>query len=387
MFFSKRMANLSSAIFAELGDRKAEMTSQGLEMIDFSIGTPDIPPSSYVMDTLTKACSNPNNYKYAVNDTQELISAVCHWYHSRYQVTLQNNEIISLLGSQSGFAELALCLVDPGDIVLVPTPSYPIFTIGPLLAGAELYKMPLTQEKDYLIDFKAIDPLIAQKAKLMVVSYPNNPTAAVANRDFYIELVAFAKQYDIIVLHDNAYSELLWDGSVGESFLSIPGALDIGIEFNSLSKTYSIPGCRIAFAVGNHQIIGQLKTLKSHVDYGMFLPFQKAATTLLNGPQDYVEVVRNTYKKRSQLLVDGLSAIGWQMPKTKGTMFVWAPIPKNYTSSLQFTYDLMNKAQVIVVPGISFGEEGEGFVRIALVQEDLKIQQAITRIKNSGLLN
>jgi LL-diaminopimelate aminotransferase len=247
--------------------------------------------------------------------------------------------------------------------------------------------MPLTQEKDYLIDFKAIDPLIAQKAKLMVVSYPNNPTAAVANRDFYIELVAFAKQYDIIVLHDNAYSELLWDGPVGESFLSIPGALDIGIEFNSLSKTYSIPGCRIAFAVGNHQIIRQLKTLKSHVDYGMFLPFQKAATTLLNGPQDYVEVVRNTYKKRSQLLVDGLSAIGWQMPKTKGTMFVWAPIPKNYTSSLQFTYDLMNKAHVIVVPGISFGEEGEGFVRIALVQEDLKIQQAITRIKNSGLLN
>jgi LL-diaminopimelate aminotransferase len=199
--------------------------------------------------------------------------------------------------------------------------------------------------------------------------------------------VAFAKQYDIIVLHDNAYSELLWDGTVGESFLSIPGALDIGIEFNSLSKTYSIPGCRIAFAVGNPQIISQLKTLKSHVDYGMFLPFQKAAASLLNGPQDDVEIVRNTYKKRSELLVDGLNAIGWQIPQTKGTMFVWAPIPKNYTSSLEFTYDLMNKAQVIVVPGISFGEEGEGFVRIALVQDEFGIQKAIASIKNSGLLS
>lgn len=386
MFFSKRMADLSSAIFTELSEKKAKMTSQGLEMIDFSIGTPDLAPNPYVIDTLIKACSSIENYKYAINDTQELIQAVCSWYQSRYHVTLQNNEVVSLLGSQSGFAELALCLVDPGDIVLVPTPSYPIFTIGPLLAGAELHKMPLTQEKDYLIDFKAIDPVIAQKAKLMIVSYPNNPTAAVANKAFYIELVAFAKQYDIIVLHDNAYSELLWDGTVGESFLSIPGALDIGIEFNSLSKTYSIPGCRIAFAVGNPQIISQLKTLKSHVDYGMFLPFQKAAASLLSGPQDDVEIVRNTYKKRSELLVDGLNAIGWHIPQTKGTMFVWAPIPKNYTSSLAFTYDLMNKAHVIVVPGISFGEEGEGFVRIALVQDELGIQKAIASIKNSGLL-
>jgi LL-diaminopimelate aminotransferase len=386
MFFSKKMANLSSAIFAELSDKKKEMMDQGIEMIDFSIGTPDIPPSPAVIETLIAECSNPENYKYAVTDRKELIGAVCDWYKRRYQVTLHSDEVVSLLGSQSGFTELALCLIDPGDTVLVPTPSYPIFNIGPLLAGANLCKMPLIKDNNYLIDLESIDETTAQEAKFMIVSYPNNPTAATANRDFYIRLVAFAKKYDIIVLHDNAYSELLFDGSIGESFLSIPGAKDIGIEFNSLSKTYSIPGCRIAFAVGNKEIIGQLKTLKSHVDYGMFLPFQKVAVTLLSGPQDYVEVVRNTYEKRSQLLTQGLKAIGWDIDKPKGSMFVWAPIPSNYTSSLTFAHDLINKAHVIVVPGISFGEEGEGFVRIALVQDEATIKKAIDNISKSGLI-
>jgi len=355
-------------------------------MIDFSIGTPDIPPSPALIETLVAECSNPENYKYAITDNIDLIDAVCAWYRKRYKVTLNSDEVVSLLGSQSGFTELALCLIDPGDIVLVPAPSYPIFNIGPMLASAEIYKMPLTKENAYLIDLESIDETIAKKAKFMIVSYPNNPTTAVANKDFYTRLVAFAKKYDIIVLHDNAYSELLFDGSFGESFLSIPGAKDIGVEFNSLSKTYSIPGCRIAFAVGNKEIISQLKTLKSHVDYGMFLPFQKVAITLLSGPQDYVAFVRNTYKKRSELLTQGLEALGWSIEKPKGSMFVWAPIPSNYTSSLTFTHDLMNKAHVIVVPGISFGAEGEGFVRIALVQDEAAIQKAIDNIKKSGLL-
>lgn len=386
MFFSKKMANLSSAIFAELSDKKNEMTSQGIEMIDFSIGTPDIPPSPAVIETLIAECSDPENYKYAVTDRAELVDAVCEWYKKRYSVTLNSDEVVSLLGSQSGFTELALCLIDPGDTVLVPTPSYPIFDIGPLLAGAKLSKMPLTKDNDYIIDLEAIDETIAREAKFMIVSYPNNPTTATANRDFYTRLIAFAKEYDIVILHDNAYSELLFDGSIGESFLSFPGAKDIGIEFNSLSKTYSIPGCRIAFAVGNKDIIGQLKTLKSHVDYGMFLPFQKVAIALLSGPQDYVEVVKDTYKRRSELLTEGLKALGWHVEKPKGSMFVWAPIPSNYSSSLAFTHDLMNKAHVIVVPGVSFGVEGEGFVRIALVQDENTIKKAIDNINKSGLL-
>ena len=390
MFFSQKMAELSSAIFSELNQKKSEMMEQGIEMIDFSIGTPDILPPPQVIETLIQECGNPKNYKYAITDTDELVEAVCKWYARRYQVPLNKNEVVSLLGSQSGFTELALCLIDPGDIVLVPTPSYPIFKVGPLLAGAKLYKMPLLKENDFLIDLAAIDEQIARAARFMIVSYPNNPTTGTADRGFYESLVAFAKKYDIIVLHDNAYSELLFDGSVGESFLNTEGAKDIGIEFNSLSKTYSIPGCRIAFAVGNHKIIEQLKTLKSHVDYGMFLPFQKTAVTLLSesfDAREYIEEVRCTYRNRSILLTDGLKALGWEIQRPRGSMFVWAPIPAHYNSSLAFTHDLMNKAHVIVVPGISFGEEGEGFVRIALVQDEQTIQKAIKNIENSGILN
>ena len=386
MLFSKKMSDLSSAIFAELNQKKIEMTNQGIEMIDFSIGTPDIPPTPRVIETLVEECSKPENYKYAITDCKELIDAVCTWYQNRYNVSLESNEVVSLLGSQSGFTELALCLIDPGDTVLVPSPSYPIFNVGPLLAGAKLYKMPLLKSNHYQIDLEAIDEETANAAKFMIVSYPNNPTAAATDRDFYIRLVAFAKKYNIIVLHDNAYSELLFDGSLGESFLSIPGAKDIGIEFNSLSKTYSIPGCRIAFAVGNHEIIHQLRTLKSHVDYGMFLPFQKAAIALLLGPRDYIDTVRDTYKKRAELIIEGLKALGWEIDKPQGSMFVWAPIPSSYTSSLDFTHDLMNQAHVIVVPGISFGDEGEGFVRIALVQDEKTILKAIDNIKKSGIL-
>ncbi|MFA9398613.1 MAG: aminotransferase class I/II-fold pyridoxal phosphate-dependent enzyme [Clostridiaceae bacterium] len=385
MVLSKKMKELSSAVFTELNIRKAEMLSKGIDVIDFSIGSPDIPPSPKVINMLSQECSKIENYKYAINDSKELISSVINWYDRRYHVNLEKDEVVSLLGSQSGFTELALSLVDPGDIVLVPDPFYPIFSVGPTLAGAKVHKMPLLKKNKYLIDFDAIEKEVAKKAKFMVVSYPNNPTAATAPREFYIKLVEFAKENDIIVLHDNAYSELVFDGSNGESFLSIPGAKDIGIEFNSLSKTYSIPGCRIAFAVGNKDIINGIKTIKSHVDYGMFLPFQKVAAELLNGPQDYVDIVKTTYQKRCDLLINGLNEIGWTIDKSQGSMFVWAPIPSNYNSSLEFTLDLMKKSGVIVVPGSSFGAQGEGFVRIALVQDEERILKSIECIKNSGI--
>lgn len=382
-----KMQQLSSAIFSELNEQKKALMKAGRSMIDFSIGTPDSPPSDRVMKLLSEATGDPLNYRYAISDTQELIDAVCHWYHQRYQVTLETDEVISLLGSQSGFTELALCLINPGDIVLVPSPSYPIFTIGPHLAGALLHKMPLLKENDYLIDFEAIPKDVAIAAKLMIVSYPNNPTAATANPEFYKALVAFAKRYNIMVLHDNAYSELLFDGQRGESFLSIPGAKEVGIEFNSLSKTYSIPGCRTAFAVGNKEIVSALKTLKSHVDYGMFLPFQKVAVSLLTGPQDEVKFIHDLYETRGQFLIQGLKEIGWNIPLPKGSMFVWAPIPSHYTSSMNFTQDLMHQAGVVVVPGISFGEEGEGYVRIALVQNEEAMAKAIKQIQASSILN
>jgi LL-diaminopimelate aminotransferase len=386
MFLSQKMKGLSSAVFTELNIRKMQLISGGRDVIDFSIGTPDISPAPEVVELLSRECGNPDNYKYAIKDSAELVDAVVNWYGRRYDVELNCDEVVSLLGSQSGFAELALALLDPGDIVLVPDPGYPIFSVAPVLAGAVLHKMPLLKEKNYLIDFDVIDKDIADKAKFMIVSYPNNPTAATAPRDFYTKLVEFAKNHNIIVLHDNAYSELIFDGSSGESFLSIPGAKDIGIEFNSLSKTYSISGCRIAFAVGNKEIITALKTVKSHVDYGMFMPFQKTAAAILNGPQDYAHVVRNIYRRRRDLLVEGLNSLGWNIDKSPGSMFVWAPIPPNYSSSMEFTLELIEKAGVIVVPGSSFGEQGEGFVRIALVQDEEKILKSITYIKESGVL-
>ncbi|MDP4179305.1 MAG: aminotransferase class I/II-fold pyridoxal phosphate-dependent enzyme [Bacillota bacterium] len=386
MIFSKKMENLTSAIFTELSIKKAKLISEGIDVIDFSIGTPDIPPAPNVIELLKNEVGKIENYKYAITDTNELINAVIDWYKVRYDVKLENNEVVSLLGSQSGFEQLSMTLIDAGDVVLTPDPSYPIFTVGPLLAGAEIHRMPLLKENDYLIDFDAIDENIAKKAKLMVVSYPNNPTCATAPRDFYIKLVVFAKKYNISVLHDNAYSELVFDGSIGGSFLSIPGAKDIGIEFNSLSKTFSIPGCRIAFAVGNSEIISQLKTIKSHVDYGMFLPFQKAAVAALYGSNDYVKVVKNTYQRRGTVLTDGLNKIGWHIDKPKGSMFVWAAIPPKYKSDLEFTFDLMDKTGVIVVPGSSFGEHGKGFVRIALVENEERILKAVESIKNSNIL-
>lgn len=384
---SKKMTNLSSAIFTELKERKLDLISRGREVIDFSVGTPDIPPDKNVVEELKNEVSKIENYKYAISDSDELIDAVIIWYKRRYKIQLNRNEITSLLGSQSGFAEVALSMIDPGDVVLTQDPGYPIFSVGPYLAGAEIHKMPLLKKNNFLIDFDSIDEDIAKRAKLMVVSYPNNPTASTAPRWFYEKLVAFAKKYDIAVLHDNAYSELVFDGKVGESFLSVQGAKDVGIEFNSLSKTYSIPGCRIAFAVGNKYIINQIKILKSHVDYGMFLPFQKAAVKALTGSQDYVKVVRNTYESRRNLLINGFNKIGWKVDMTAGSMFVWAKIPDKYENSVEFTLDLMEKTGVIVVPGSSFGDEGEGFVRIALVQSEDKILKAIKNIEKSGILN
>lgn len=386
MDFSNKFGNIKENILVELDTKSKDMLARGEEVINLSIGTPDIPPADYVVKAVSEAFKYPENYKYGITESKELLDAVCYWYKNRYGVTLEHKNIVAVNGSQEGIAHIAFPICNSGDVVLVPDPCYQIFAFGPTMADVELYYMPLLKENDYIIDLDAIPEDIANRAKMMVVSYPNNPTTATAPREFYEKLVAFAKKYDIIVVHDNAYSELVYDDEPGLSFLEIEGAMDVGIEFNSLSKSYNLTGLRLSFAVGNEEILKRFKIFRSQIDYGMCMGVQLAAITALTGDQSYVAEVRAEYKKRRDTLIDGLNKIGWKVPRTSSTMFAWLPIPPNYTSSLKFSLDLLEKAGVLVVPGASFGKLGEGYVRAALVQNCKGLERAVEKIKDSGIL-
>ena len=386
MEFAKRMEQFGEGVFSRLAEMRRSRVAEGKEVFDLSIGAPNIPPVKRIMEVMAKAVMEPKNYVYAINDTQEMLQAVAQWYQRRYGVTLDaDTEICSLLGSQDGLSHIALSILDAGDVMLVPDPCYPIFADGPRLAGAELYYMPQKKENDYVIQLQDIPEEVAQKAKFMLVSYPNNPTAAMAPESFYHELVVFARKYDIIVLHDNAYSELVFDGRSWGSFLSIPGAKDVGVEFNSLSKTYGLAGARIGYCLGNSRVVSMLKTLKSNMDYGMFLPIQAAAVEAITGDQSVVAETRAAYERRRDVLCDGLIAAGWQMDKPPGTMFVWAPVPEQYADSESFVRDLLDKTGVLVTPGSAFGPSGEGYVRMALVQSEEDMQRIVEAVKQSGI--
>ncbi len=386
MKFANRMNQFGEGVFSRLAVMRKNRLAQGKEVYDLSIGAPNIPPTKRIMEVMAEAVMKPANYVYAINDTQQLLEAVVQWYKRRYDVELNpETEICSLLGSQDGLSHIALSILDPGDVMLVPDPCYPIFADGPRIAGAELYYMPLQKENDYVIQLQDIPEEIARKAKFMLVSYPNNPTAAMAPESFYHEVVAFAKKYDIIVLHDNAYSELVFDGQSCGSFLSIPGAREVGVEFNSLSKTYGLAGARIGFCVGNKDVVGMLKTLKSNMDYGMFLPIQAAAVEALTGNQAVVAETRAAYEHRRDVLCDGLIEAGWHMEKPAGTMFVWAPIPSSYQDSESFVADLLDKTGVLVTPGSAFGPSGEGYVRMALVQSEDTMRKIVDAVAASGI--
>lgn len=388
MKFANRMNQFGEGVFSRLAVMRKNRLAQGKEVYDLSIGAPNIPPTKRIMEVLAEAVMKPANYVYAINDTQQLLEAVAQWYKRRYDVELNpETEICSLLGSQDGLSHIALSILDPGDVMLVPDPCYPIFADGPRIAGAELYYMPLQKENDYVIQLRDIPEEIARKAKFMLVSYPNNPTAAMAPESFYHEVVAFAKKYDIIVLHDNAYSELVFDGQICGSFLSIPGAMEVGVEFNSLSKTYGLAGARIGFCVGNKEVVGMLKTLKSNMDYGMFLPIQAAAVEALTGNQAVVAETRAAYEHRRDVLCDGLIEAGWHMEKPAGTMFVWAPIPDSYQDSESFVADLLDKTGVLVTPGSAFGPSGEGYVRMALVQSEDTMKKIVEAVAVSGIFD
>ena len=388
MKFANRMNQFGEGVFSRLAVMRKNRLAQGKEVYDLSIGAPNIPPTKRIMEVMAEAVMKPANYVYAISDTQQLLEAVVQWYKRRYDVELNpETEICSLLGSQDGLSHIALSILDPGDVMLVPDPCYPIFADGPRIAGAELYYMPLQKENDYVIQLQNIPEEIARKAKFMLVSYPNNPTAAMAPESFYHEVVAFAKKYDIIVLHDNAYSELVFDGQSCGSFLSIPGAMEVGVEFNSLSKTYGLAGARIGFCVGNKAVVGMLKTLKSNMDYGMFLPIQAAAVEALTGNQAVVAETRAAYEHRRDVLCDGLIEAGWHMEKPAGTMFVWAPIPDSYQDSESFVADLLDKTGVLVTPGSAFGPSGEGYVRMALVQSEDTMKKIVEAVAVSGIFD
>lgn len=386
MKFAKRMDQFGEGVFSRLAEMKRKRLATGKKVYDLSIGAPNIPPARRIMEAIARAVLDPASYVYAISDTEKLLEAVAHWYQRRYGVELDAaTEICSLLGSQDGLSHIALSILDPGDVMLVPDPCYPIFADGPRLAGAELYYMPLKKENDYVIRLQDIPEDIAQRARFMLVSYPNNPTAAMAPESFYHEVVAFAKKYDIIVLHDNAYSELVFDGRTCGSFLSIPGAMDVGVEFNSLSKTYGLAGARIGFCVGNARVVGMLKTLKSNIDYGMFLPIQAGAIEALEGDQSIVADTRSAYERRRNILCQGLREAGWKMDKPAGSMFVWAPIPDRYENSEAFVADLLDKAGVLATPGSAFGPSGEGYVRMALVQTEENMAKIVQEVRNSGI--
>ncbi|MCL6445763.1 MAG: aminotransferase class I/II-fold pyridoxal phosphate-dependent enzyme [Alicyclobacillus sp.] len=379
-----RLQPLSTGIFTELAERKQAVLQQGRALIDLSIGSPDLPPPAVVVDALTEAARDVTRYGYTIQGLPSFNAAVAEFYANRYGVSLDPSvEVLQLMGSQEGLAHLSLALIDPGDVVLVPDPGYPIYHANVLIAQGRLYPMPLRDENGFLPDLDAIPESVLSAAKLMILSYPGNPVTALCDASFFERVIAFAKRHDIIVVHDFAYSELVFDGVRPVSFLSVPGAKEVGIEFYSLSKTYNMAGCRIGFAVGNSDVLAALALIKSNIDYGVFYAVQEAGIAALTGPQDCVAETARTYQRRRDILVDGLGALGWHMPKPQASMFVWAPLPPGYTSSTAFSADLLEKAGVIVIPGVAFGKQGEGYVRIALVKEEAVLAEVVNRVRES----
>ena len=382
---AERMKYFRPSVFSRLDEEKRRLQEKGEKIIDFSIGSPDIAPAPHIMEALLKAAEDPANYRYAIHDLPRLQQAITDWYRRRYDVELDPcSEVITLQGSQEALANIALTLCDPGDIVLVPDPYYPIFAQGPKLAGADVRFMPMKEENDFLIRFDEISEEVAKKAVLMIVS---NPTGAVADDRFYTELIAFAKRWDIAVLHDNAYSELVFDGKRGKSFLSYPGAKDVGVELNSFSKTYGMAGARLGVCVGNRELIAGYHRLKSNMDYGIFLPVQQAGIAALEADQNCVETTRKAYEHRRDLLVRRFGEAGWGIRPSAATMFVWARIPDAFADSEQFALSLLAECGIVVTPGTEFGAEGRRHVRIALVISDEQIEEAAQRLVRSCLFS
>ena len=386
--FSKRLDLFGAEIFAALNDKKVALEAQGKKLYNLSVGTPDFEPMPHIKQALCDAAMVSENWKYSLRDLPELLNTVCAYYKRRFDVDgITPDQIMSFNGSQDGMGHMGLALLNDGDVVLLPDPCYPVFIAGSLLGGAKPWYYPLTKEHGFLPYVKDIPEDVARKAKYMIVSLPANPVGSVGSPELYAELVAFAKKYDILIIHDNAYSDIIFDGAVGNSFFNTPGAMDVGVEFFSLSKSFNVTGARISFLVGRRDVVAAFKKLRGQIDFGMFLPVQKAAIAALTGPLDMVKAQCGLYQQRRDALCGGLRSIGWNVPDSHGSMFVWAPIPAKYAKSMDFCLDLVEKSGVLCTPGSSFGPLGEGYVRFALTLPPERIAEAVNSIKESGILN
>lgn len=383
---SQRLGRFGAEVFASLNNKLLALKAQGKTIYNMSVGTPDFKPYDHVVEALTQAAQDPEMWKYALRDLPELKQAVCDYYERRFGVSgITPSMVQSCNGTQEGVGHLGLALLDPGDTILVPDPCYPVFEAGAKIADAKLEYYPLVAEHNYLPYVAGIDPQVADRAKYMIVSLPANPVGSVGTPEVYEEIIAFAREHDLLIVHDNAYSDIVFDGEPGGSFLQYPGALEVGVEFFSLSKSFNVTGARIGFLVGREDVVQAFAKLRSQIDFGMFFPVQKAAIACLNGPRDEVEAQRLKYQERRDALCDGLEGLGWERPNAHGSMFVWAKLPGGRTDSMAFCEELMEKAGVVVTPGASFGPSGEGHVRMALVLPPDQIALAVEAIREAGL--
>lgn len=385
--FADRVSQFEEGIFQILNEKKQEREKEGKKVYNFSVGTPDFPPAEHIMEAVSRAAAKPENYKYSLADMPQLTQAVIERFATRYGVTLSPEEITSVYGSQEGIAHIAYPLLNPGDVVLVPNPGYPVFEIGPLLAGADVRTYDLIEADGYLPDLDAIDEETLQKAKCIIVSYPLNPVCKCAPESFYEKLIAWARKNGIWVIHDNAYSDIIYDNRQGRSFLSYPGAKEVGAEFYSLSKSFNYTGARMAFLVGNAALVQAFQKIRSQIDYGIFYPVQIGAIAALTGPVDNVISQCAAYQERRDALCDGFTAIGWHFERSEGTMFAWARIPERFgDDDVKFVMELFERSGVLCTPGSSFGSLGKGHVRFALVLPVSVIEEAIDSVKRSGIL-
>ena len=385
MYELRRMDRLPPYMFKVVDKLKIDLRREGVDIVDLGMGNPDIPTPRHIVEKLIEATEKPQNYRYSASaGITKLRQAIADWYKRRWGVEIDpEEEAIATIGAKEGLSHLVLATVSPGDVVFAPNPTYPIHPYSVIIAGGDLRSIPIGPDRDFFEDLLTATKQTWPAPKMLIISYPHNPTTAVVDRTFMEKIVAFCREHKMMVIHDFAYADLVFDGYTPPSFLQVPGAKEIGVEFFTLSKSYSMPGWRVGFCVGNAEMIAALRRIKSYLDYGMFQPIQIAAIIALNGPYDCVQEIVETYRQRRDALVDGLNRIGWAIDKPKGTMFVWATIPEPYLKmgSIEFAKMLMRKARVAVSPGIGFGQYGDDHVRFALIENPHRINQAIRGIK------
>ncbi len=381
MRMAKRIESLPPYLFVEISRKIAEKKAKGEDVISFGIGDPDIPTPSHIIDRLCQEARNPVNHRYPESEgLPELRQAIAEWYQQRFDVSLDpDKEVLPLIGAKEGIAHIALCFIDPGDVALVPDPGYPVYSIGTLLTGGEPYYLPLSEKNNYLPDFTSIPGDVVKRAKLLWINYPNNPTGAVADIDFFERTIEFARQNDLAVCHDGPYTEVAFDGYQPVSFMQADGAREVGVEFHSLSKSYNMTGWRIGMVVGNATMIDALKRVKSNLDSGIPLAIQYAAIEALRGPQDCIPEHNAIYQRRRDLVVDTLNDIGLEVTSPKASLYVWAKVPEGYTS-IDFAADLLEKVGVVVTPGIGYGQSGEGYIRLSLTLSDAEVVKGLSQL-------